>query len=313
MKSPLALSRSLLIGIFCSLLLPHALAQNEVPAWCRALPRPEYKTLERVPVKDTWFEVYKVVPGVFAIYEPHQSEETIGYLILGSKRALMFDTGMGIGDLKALTSQLTQAPVMVLNSHTHNDHVGNNWQFDSVYSLDTEFSRRNSLGSREDAQAEIAPGEVCGDLPAGFQRDNYATRPWKIAGWVHNGQRIELGGRTIEIIATPGHTPDSMSLLDHENGLLFTGDTYYPGTIWLYRPETDLAAYKKSLQILTALVPRIKLVLGAHDVPVARPEVITHLASAFDEVLANRVTPSPAGEGKVTYKVGEISFLMKKK
>src|SRR5581483_1216132 len=172
MKSPLALSRSLLIGIFCSLLLPHALAQNEVPAWCRALPRPEYKTLERVPVKDTWFEVYKVVPGVFAIYEPHQSEETIGYLILGSKRALMFDTGMGIGDLKALTSQLTQAPVMVLNSHTHNDHVGNNWQFDSVHSLDTEFSRRNSLGSREDAQAEIAPGEVCGDLPAGFRRDN---------------------------------------------------------------------------------------------------------------------------------------------
>jgi glyoxylase-like metal-dependent hydrolase (beta-lactamase superfamily II) len=307
------LSRSIFIGIFCSWLAARALAQSEVPAWCRALPRPEYKSLDRVPVKDTWFEVYRVVPGVLALYEPHQSEETIGYLILGSRRALMFDTGMGIGDLKALTSQLTQLPLMILNSHTHNDHVGNNWQFDSVYSLDTEFSRSNSRGSREDAQAEIAPGEVCGALPAGFKRDEYAVRPWKIAGWVHNGQRIDLGGRTIEIIATPGHTPDSMTLLDRANGLLFTGDTYYPGTIWLYRPETDLTAYKNSVQLLTALVPGIKLVLGAHNAPVASPEVLTHVAAALDKVQANGVPPSPAGKGKVTYQVGDISFLMKEK
>jgi glyoxylase-like metal-dependent hydrolase (beta-lactamase superfamily II) len=50
----------------------------------------------------------------------------------------------------------------------------------------------------------------------------------------------------MQIIATPGHTPDSISLFDSVNGLLFTGDTYYPDTIWLYRPETDLAAYSTS-------------------------------------------------------------------
>src|SRR5882757_2185227 len=55
-------------------------AQPEVPAWCRSLPRQEYKTLQYVPVHDAWFEVYRVTPGVFAIYEPHQSEETISYL-----------------------------------------------------------------------------------------------------------------------------------------------------------------------------------------------------------------------------------------
>src|SRR5215510_3163109 len=106
MRSSLALSLCLALGI-AFLSGPQVFAQGEVPAWCSALPRPEYKSLTRVPMKDTWFEVYKVVPGVLAIYEPHQSEETIGYLILGSKRALMFDTGMGIGDLKALISQLT--------------------------------------------------------------------------------------------------------------------------------------------------------------------------------------------------------------
>ena len=59
----------------------------EKPAWCKQLPRPEYAKLERVPVADPWFEIYKVAPYVLAIYEPHQSEETIGYLIVGNARA----------------------------------------------------------------------------------------------------------------------------------------------------------------------------------------------------------------------------------
>ena len=54
------------------------LAQNPVPDWCRELPRPQYKSLERVTVSDPWFEVYEPTPGVFAIYEPHQWQETIG-------------------------------------------------------------------------------------------------------------------------------------------------------------------------------------------------------------------------------------------
>lgn len=78
------------------LLSPALLAQAPIPDWCRALPRPEYKTLERVSISDPWFEVYEPAQGVFAIYEPHQAEETISYLIVGEKRALLFDTGMGI-------------------------------------------------------------------------------------------------------------------------------------------------------------------------------------------------------------------------
>ena len=70
-------------------------AISEKPPWCQKLPRPEYSKLHRIPVADTWFEVYKVAPDVFAIYEPHQFEETISYLILGRERAVLFDTGMG--------------------------------------------------------------------------------------------------------------------------------------------------------------------------------------------------------------------------
>src|SRR5215468_3287712 len=93
----------------------------EQPAWCRALPRPEYRSLERVGVSDPWFEVYRVAPGVFAIYEPHQAEEVISYLIIGAKQAALFDTGMGISDIQKVTAELTALPIVVVNSHTHID------------------------------------------------------------------------------------------------------------------------------------------------------------------------------------------------
>jgi len=294
-------------------LSPTALfAQTNIPEWCRTLPHPEYKTFHRVPVSDPWFEVYKVAPGVFAVYEPHQFEETISYLIAGDKQAVLFDTGMGIGDLKKVTAELTPLPIVVLNSHTHNDHVGDNWQFETIYGMDTDFTRKNAQGSREDAQAELAPGQICGQLPKGFDPETYVTRPWKITAYLHDGDRIDLGGRWLEVIATPGHTPDAISLLDRANGLLFTGDTYYPGPIWLYRPETDLEAYGASIRRLAALTPQIKTVLGQHNVPVAPPSVLPRLVTAFQAVRDGKIPATPASDGNVIYKVGDISFLMRR-
>src|SRR5579862_1219237 len=293
-----------------ALLSPVLFAQPDIPAWCRPLPRAEYQGLERVPVKDPWFEVYRVAPGVSAIYEPHQSEETISYLIAGRKQALLFDTGMGISDIRRIANGLTRLPVVVLNSHTHNDHVGGNWQFDTIYGMDTAFTRANAPGSRDAAQAEVAPGEICGKLPPGFDRKAYATRPWKITAFKHDGDRIDLGGRSLEIIATPGHTPDAICLFDRDHGLLFTGDTYYPAPIWLFRPETDLKAYHASIRRLAALAPHVRMVLGAHNVPVAPPTVLPNLVSAFEAVRAGKVSAAPDSPGKVLYTVGDFRFLM---
>jgi len=291
-------------------LLSAQLAQPDKPEWCRALPRPEYRTLERVPVTDPWFEVYQVVPQVFAIYEPHQAEETISYLILGEKQALLFDTGMGISDIRKVTAELTHLPIIVLNSHTHNDHVGGNWQFETVYGMDADFTRANAKGSRQDAQEELGPGMICGDLPTGFDSRSYATRPWKISRFLHDHDKINLGGRTLEIISTPGHTPDAISLLDRARGLLFSGDTYYPAPIWLFRPETNLDDYVASVKHLAALAPQLELVLGEHNVPLAQPEVLTNLVTAIETVRAGKVRGEPRDDGKALYRSNGISFLM---
>jgi glyoxylase-like metal-dependent hydrolase (beta-lactamase superfamily II) len=288
-----------------------AQSQTEKPEWCKPLPRPEYAQLKRILPDDPWFEVYRVAPGTFAIYEPHQSEEVISYLIVGTKQALLFDTGMGIADIRKVVSRLTSRPMVVLNSHTHDDHVGDNWQFNSIFGMDTAFTRENAKGSAADAQAEIAPGEICGNLPKGFDPKTYRTKPWHVSFFIHDGFRIKLGGRTVEVIATPGHTPDSIALIDRANKLLFTGDTYYPAPIWLFRPETDLAAYAKSIERLAALAPEVNTVLGAHNIPVAPPAVLPALVQAFADLQAGKTACKPEAPGKKICTVDKFSFLLR--
>ncbi len=281
--------------------------------WCRNLPRPAYSKLERVPTADPWFEVYKIRTGafadIFAIYEPHQLEEVISYLIIGGERALLFDTGMGISNIQAVVAELTRLPVSVLNSHTHNDHVGDNWRFNDIYGMDTDFTRANARGSKEDAQAELGPDEICGALPAEFDAKTYATKPFHITHWLHDGDKIELGGRTLKVIGTPGHTPDAIALLDEKNGLLFTGDSFYLGPIYLYRPETELDAYVASMQKLAALAPHLQLLLPSHNVPVADPSYLPRVVAAIQQVRRGEVKPV-AKDGKHEYRFDGFSFLM---
>jgi glyoxylase-like metal-dependent hydrolase (beta-lactamase superfamily II) len=176
--------------------------------------------------------------------------------------------------------------------------------------MDTPFTRANAKGSREDAQAEIGSGMICGDLPKGFDTHAYATKPWHISLAVHDGFKINLGGRTLEIISTPGHTPDAICLADRANGLLFTGDTYYPAPIWLFRPETDLDAYVASVKRIAEMTPQLKLVLGAHNVPVAEPSVLPRLVAAIQDVRAGTGTVKPDSSGKALHSIDGFSFLL---
>jgi glyoxylase-like metal-dependent hydrolase (beta-lactamase superfamily II) len=189
--------------------------------------------------------------------------------------------------------------------------VGDNWRVTDIYAMDNAFTRDNAKGSTADAQAEITPDQLCGELPRGFDRRSYATKPFHIRHWLHDGDQIELGGRTLQVIATPGHTPDSISLLDAKNGLLFTGDTYYPGPIFLYRPETDLDAYVASVRKLAAMAPRLQLLLPAHNVPVADPANLARVLTAMEQVRSGKMKPAPR-DGKWEYKFQGFSLLMKK-
>lgn len=280
------------------------------PAWCQELPRPIYAGLERVESGSDWFEVYEVRDGVFALYEPFQFEEVISYLVLGQERALLFDSGLGIGRISQVVSLLTTLPVTVLNSHTHLDHIGGNAEFDEVLGLDHDYSRSHAAGlANSEVRETLRPEALCADLPPDVDRESYRIRSYEVARWVADGERIDLGGRDLEVVLTPGHTPDSLMLLDSANGLLFTGDSFYEGPIYLFAPETDRAAYQRSIDRVAALVPQLDLLLPAHNTPMAAPTLLLELQEALRAIDTGAMEGSPE-RGRVEYRFDRFSILV---
>jgi len=284
----------------------------DVAEFCERLPRPAYSNFEKSGTSTDWFEVYEVETGVWAIYEPFQWQEVISYLIVGSDSALLFDTGNGMGNIRAIVDELTDKRVQVLNSHSHFDHIGGNYQFEEILSPSTKFSLENSRGNdSEQIKMEASAEALCKGLPAGVTKESHRIRPYTITGTIKDGDVIDLGRRHLEVLHIPGHTDDSVALLDRASGLLWTGDSFYEGPIWLFFPETDLAAYETAIARLASLVPHLKALFPAHNTPMARPSMLVETQKALEHVLEGKAKPVPAWEGVVSFEFDGFSFLMR--
>lgn len=306
------IARALWTAVIAISLTPFVIHAADLTSFCERLPRPAYASLAKHPSSTTWFEVYKVEPGVFAIYEPFQWQEVISYLITGDDRALLFDTGNGMGNIKAIVDQLTDKPVTVLNSHTHFDHIGGNHRFEEILSVSTDFSVENSHGvANETVTMEASPEALCKGLPEGITQATHRIKPFVITGTVQEGDVIDLGGRRLEVLRVPGHTDDAIVLLERESGFLWTGDTFYEGPVWLYFPETDLAAYRQSIARLASLAPTLTALFPAHNTPRANPDLLIKAQQAFELVLEGKATPVPTWEGVVTFEFEGFGFLMR--
>ena len=284
----------------------------DIGSFCDRLPRAAYADLKKHKTSNDWFEVYEIEPGIWAIYEPFQWQEVISYLIAGSEAAVLFDTGNGIGDIKAIVDQLTDRPVRVINSHSHFDHIGGNYQFDQILSVSTPFTLQRTSGIRsEELLIEVSPAALCKSLPAGVVQDDHHTRAFSITQTIADGDTIDVGGRLLEVLRVPGHTDDSIALLDRNAGYLWSGDSFYEGPIWLFFPETDLVAYRESVAKLAALAPNLKAVFPAHNTPKADPALLLGLRDNLDQVLAGEVEPVPVSDGNVEFRFDGFGLLMR--
>jgi glyoxylase-like metal-dependent hydrolase (beta-lactamase superfamily II) len=256
--------------------------------WWDALPRPEWSEYERISVDEDWFEVYRIIDGIYAIYEPGQFEEVISFLITGEDKALLFDTGLGIGNMRQVIEQLTALEVVVLNSHTHYDHIGGNHQFGNIYAMDTAFTRSRALNGRpHEAVAEfVGDGWIWKSLPEGFSKDDYHSHPFLISHFVADGDVIDVGGRRLEVLETPGHAPDSICLIDRENRILFTGDTFYLAPLYTHLDGSDFDDYAKSAARLAGLAGEIDIAMTSHNVPIVDGSYMTALGLAFERIKA---------------------------
>jgi glyoxylase-like metal-dependent hydrolase (beta-lactamase superfamily II) len=265
-----------------------------------------------VGVPGDWFAVFRVAPDVYAIHEPHQAQEVISYVIVGERQALLFDTGMGLAPIRPVVESLTRLPVLVLNSHTHYDHVGGNAEFHAILGVDDAYARANAEGWGHDQIAsEVDPANVCLDRLPGFDPAAYHVRPFRATQPIDDGQAVDLGGRLLRVLRVPGHSPDSLALHEPARRLLWSGDTFYEGPIWLYFPGTDLTAYGQSVARLAALAPSLDTVFPAHLTPVASPRRLEEAREAFADVRAGRTRPEPRPGGLVEHPFEGFSFLMR--
>jgi len=279
--------------------------------WWDSLPRPEWGAFEKVAVSDDWFEVYRIDDEIYAIYEPGQFEEVISFLIVGSDFALMFDTGLGIGNIRNLVDQLTDLDIVVLNSHTHYDHIGGNHLFDTVYGTSLEYSTTRALGSPPEAVAGfVQEGWVWKPLPSEFVIDDYQSHAFEIDKLVYEGDTIDVGGRTLEILFTPGHAPDSICLIDRDNRLLFTGDTFYLAPLYTHIAGSDFDDYADSARRLAGLADQIDAAITSHNIPRVDASYMTALGQAFTDIENGVATDVTVSDGIREYHFDGFSVMV---
>ncbi|MDH3645872.1 MAG: MBL fold metallo-hydrolase [Gammaproteobacteria bacterium] len=277
--------------------------------WWHALPREAWAGFARVDQSQDWFEVYEVSPDVYAIYEPGQFEEVISYLIAGTDSALLFDTGLGIGDMHKLVRELSNLEIIVLNSHTHYDHIGGNHAFGQVLGMDTSYTRKRALGlEHSQVSAGVAPGWIWKPTPEDFDAESYAIKPFVIDRYVRDGEHIDLGGRKLEVLFTPGHAPDALCVIDRENRLLFTGDTFYPAPLYTHLEGSDFDAYRQTAARLAALSTEVDQLMPGHNEPALRADYLLHLQAAFDEIARGHLD-YVVTDGNREYKFGDFSII----
>lgn len=299
--------------ITCLVVAAACPATAQITDFCTEMPRTENARFEKLDSSNDWFDVYELAPGIYSLHEPHQWQEVISYLIVGNERALMFDTGNGIGDIRAVVDSLTDLPIVVVNSHAHYDHVGGNYQFDAIVSIDTDYGRERARGlPNEDVRIELSPEALCRDLPGETTQDSHVIHPYADrVTWVEDGHTIDIGGYELQILHMPGHSPGSVVLLDRERGYLWSGDTYYPGPIWLFFPGTDFAAYRESIRRLANMAPDFTHVFPAHNVLIDDPDVLVRARDAFEKIVGGELQGEYDAElDTLLYKFDGFGFLI---
>lgn len=223
-------------------------------------------------ITDTWFTISKIDADTYAISEPGHWERCISYLALGTRSAALIDTGLGIGNIRRLTDSLTELPVKVLTTHVHWDHIGGHGLYDEIYVHEAEkaWLVEGVPLPLSQIRSDLIREPLTKPIPPQFAPDSYTPFTGQPTGLLQDGDVIDLGGRQLLALHTPGHSPGHLCFLDTARGYLFTGDLLYQGTLYAFYPSTDPVAYAASIARLAEL-PGIKKLLPAHndlDIPV---------------------------------------------
>jgi len=237
---------------------------------------------------DDYFAVEDLGDGTFAIGEPRYYQQNFSYLIVGTSRAVLFDSGSGTRDISGVVKRLTTLLVTVIVSHLHFDHLGGIGPFGQLAMIDLPETRADVSGSLFRPRRYEYMGFV----------DQRSAPSVRIGEWLMPGTIIDLGGRSLKVLSTPGHTPSSVALFDARFKRLFIGDFIYPTTLYAFLPGASLSAYQATSKELLDTLPADTVLWTAHccrkDEGVSAPWLSMKDLRDLDVAL----TAVRAGEGK---------------
>ncbi|TYT74237.1 MBL fold metallo-hydrolase [Desulfobotulus mexicanus] len=246
---------------------------------------------------NNWFTIDQIDKETHIISEYRHWEETHCYLLNGSERSLLIDTGLGISNIYDEVIKLTDNPVIAVATHIHWDHIGGHEFFPDFYAHGAELNWLNGEFPLSMEQIKDMVVDRC-DLPEGFDVNKYVFFQGNPTRILKDEDTINLGDRIIQIVHTPGH----MCFWEKERGYLFTGDLVYKDTLFAYFPSTDPESYLNSLERLSRLP--VKNVFPAHHTLDIQPEILGRMRDAFRKLKAD----GKLHHGSGTYDYGDWSI-----
>ncbi|MFJ7183222.1 MBL fold metallo-hydrolase [Lysinibacillus xylanilyticus] len=239
-----------------------------------------------VEIKDSWFTVNQIDNTTFAISEYGHWEQVHSYLLIGEKKAALIDTGLGIDNIKRITDQLTNLPIIVLTTHVHWDHIGSHGEFKNIYvHKDEEDWLVNGIKklSIEQIRKDVSR-DITIPTPETFNPDTYKPFQGNPTGLLNDGDEIEIGNRKLTIYHTPGHSPGHISILDNSKGYLFTGDLLYDGTpVYAFFPTTNPVDLTQSLKKISN-IPNVTKIYGGHNTIGLDASLLQEVGNAVEEL-----------------------------
>ncbi len=247
--------------------------------------------------KEDWFTIEKIDNDTFVISEYKHWEETHCYVLNGTERCLLIDTGLGVKNILKQVQKLTDKPVTVVTTHVHYDHFGGHKYFPNFYVHEAETEWINGGFPLTIEQVRNFLTEEPCDFPEDFNVSNYNLFEGVPTRVLKDDDTIDLGGRTIRVLHTPGHSPGHMCFYEEYKKYLYTGDLIYIGELFAFFPSTDPVAYMNSIKKLLPL-PVTKILPAHHDLDVPL-SIIKDMDKAFTDLFQN---------GKLKHGSGTFSY-----
>lgn len=217
-------------------------------------------------VVDGHWRVEKMAADTWAIGEPASDPDNYAYLLVGTRRALLIDSGATRNhDIRRAVAGLTALPVTVVPSHLHYDHTNGLDFLPNVALIDLPETRDRADGNH------VRLGR--------YQYEGWSPAQFTVTQWIKSGEVIDLGGRSVTVFSTPGHTTNSVSIWEPAGKRVYTGDFLYPTTLYAFAPDSSLSTYVATIDRLLAVLPPDTRLYGAHccrnDAPPQAPWLST--------------------------------------